>query len=401
MVYLLAIHGKRARYAVDASKRHRHVWAFLQGVLPAYLRRRFAYRFEPLPITEPCLVVSNHVTNWDPFFVGLSVRHAPLFYVASEHLFRMGFLSKLINYLVAPIPRSKAASGASTVRACLRRLRAGDSICLFAEGDCSWDGRTRPVLPATGGFVRLMGVPLVTYRIEGGYLTLPRWSSKIRRGAMRGHAVHVYTPQELRAMTSDEVQAILNQDLFEDAWARQRTEPIAYRSNARAEHLERALFLCPACKRIRNFRTKGNALFCDCGLTATLDPYGFFENAYPFDTIAAWDAWQQAALHTMDKLPSFSDGTGTLSEVLSDHTAKRLETGALSMTPDALCCGTHSFPLARIVDMSMVKTHLLLFSCGGRYFEIRSKDATCLRKYLLAYLHAVSKDQPKEDTTPC
>ena len=33
----------------------------------------------------------------------------------------------------------------------------------------------------------------------------------------------------------------------------------------------------------------------------------------------------------------------------------------------------------------MVKAHILLFSVGDRYFEIRADAGQCLRKYLMAW----------------
>ena len=126
------------------------------------------------------------MTTWDPLLLAMSFPDKPIRFVASEHIFRHGLVSRLLTWLVAPIPRKKAASGADTVMASLRALKAGDSVCIFAEGDASWDGLTHPVFPATGKLARMAGVPLVTYRLEGGYLSLPRWSKKLRRGKMRG-----------------------------------------------------------------------------------------------------------------------------------------------------------------------------------------------------------------------
>ena len=45
-------------------------------------------------------------TGTGQFFVGMSFLR-PIYYVATEDIFSMGFLSKLIRFLVAPIPIKK------------------------------------------------------------------------------------------------------------------------------------------------------------------------------------------------------------------------------------------------------------------------------------------------------
>jgi 1-acyl-sn-glycerol-3-phosphate acyltransferase len=87
---------------------------------------------EDISVEGPILLIPNHVTSWDPVLVAMSLRNKQVYYVASEHLFRKGFLTGLLTWLVAPIPRSKGAAGTDTVKACLRHLRSGHSVCIFA-----------------------------------------------------------------------------------------------------------------------------------------------------------------------------------------------------------------------------------------------------------------------------
>ena len=147
-------------------------WKFVYWLAHGFLTRLFYLEAERLNPIGPCLIIANHVTNWDPLLLAMSFPDTPIRFVASEHIFRHGLISKLLEWLVAPIPRKKAASGADTVMSVLRALKAGDTVCIFAEGDATWDGLTHPVCPATGKLARMAGVPLLTYRIEGGYLAV-------------------------------------------------------------------------------------------------------------------------------------------------------------------------------------------------------------------------------------
>ena len=206
------------------QRRHELVWRTLYGPLHLLVNHNFNITHDDVRVEGPCLLVSNHVSAWDPLIVAMSLKHKQLYYVASEHLFRMGLVSKALEYLVAPIPRRKASSGFETVKACLRRLKDGQSVGLFAEGEQSWDGRTAPIFPATGKLAKSSGATLITSRIEGAYLSLPRWGHGIRRGAVHGGVVNIYSPEQLKTMTAKEVTAAIQRDISEDAWERQRMQ---------------------------------------------------------------------------------------------------------------------------------------------------------------------------------
>ena len=295
-------------------------------------------------------------------------------------------MSRLLNWLVAPIARRKASSGTDTVKACLRHLRDGHSICLFAEGEQSWDGLNNHILPATGKLVKSSGATLVTYRLEGAYLSKPRWAKTVRRGRVHGHPVNVYPPELLKTMSAAEVNAAIERDTFEDAWARQREWQQDYRGKKLAEGLERAMYLCPRCRRFGTLKTQGDRIFCSCGFETRVTKRGFFAPAEPFETIADWERWQKEALHARDFVQEgealFGDEDVTLTQITADHGETLLARGALRQFADRLCCGEESFALAEIRGMAPVQTYLLLFSCHDRYFQIRSDKGANLRKYL-------------------
>ena len=367
-------------------------WKFLYTLMHRFLLRRFALEAEPCRADGPCLIIANHVTNWDPLLLAMSFPDKPIRFVASEHIFRHGFISRLLMWLVAPIPRRKAASGADTVMAVLRALRDGESVCIFAEGDATWDGLTHPVFPATGKLARMSGVTLVTYRLEGGYLTSPRWAINRRRGKMRGAAVKIYSPEELKAMKGPEITAGIDRDLFEDAWSRQRREHVRYAGRDRAEGIERGFFICPKCGGMETIRGAGDHVKCECGLDLLYTEEGFFSPPDPIETLSEWEMLQTVALRRILRDTGgeiFSDPGLRFRKIGEGHRETELGEGTLRQYPDALLCADRRFPLAEIDSMAMVKANILLFSVGDDYYEIRASKPCCLRKYLLAWQNAV------------
>ena len=371
---------------MDPYRRHVLIYCFLSVLVRPVLRAKFNLSGEKLQADGPFLLVSNHVTGWDPLLVGVCLGGRQAYFVASEHIFRLGLLTKVLHWLLAPIPRRKASTGMDTVKACLRHLHAGHSVCLFAEGEQCWDGRTGPIFPATGKLAKSSGAALVTFRLEGGYLSLPRWGKHICRGAVHGHPVGVYSPKELKKLSPQEINALIERDIAEDAWERQRQRPVRYRGKRRAEGLERALYACPGCRRIGTLRTDRDRVFCPCGFERRYTEYGFFEPMEPFETLTDWDLWQRELLRARDFAHEgdllFQDVGLELKRIQSDHREELLALGTLRQFEDRLECEGQRFPLPEIRSMAMVQTHLLLFSSGGNYYQLRSSTGVNLRKYL-------------------
>lgn len=374
---------------MDKYTRHKKIWRILYTLVQKPFSGLVNMSWEPCQVEGPCIVIPNHVTAIDPLMVAMSFPDKPLYFVASEHIFRKGLISAALNWLVEPIPRKKASSGVDTVMAVLRHLRSGRSVCLFAEGEATWSGRSGKIFPATGKMIRRSGATLVTYRLEGAYLSDPRWSKSLHRGRIYGHPVGIYPPEKLKAMSPEEIDQLINKDIYEDAWERQKAEHIRFKSRRRAEHMETALFMCPECGGIGTLKSRGSRLQCSCGLSLEYTEEGSFEPPRPFENIAQWDDWQHEQLRAGNFSPEgedlFSDDGMKLVEIEEGHRQRELGRGKLRQFRDRLSCAGQDFDLASISDMAMVQTGVLLFSREGKYYEIRTKKPHCLRKYLAVW----------------
>ena len=78
----------------------------------------------------------------------------------------------------------------------------------------------------------------------------------------------------------------------------------------------------------------------------------------------------------------FSDGEAELKIIGPDHTETLQCVGRLSQYEDRILCGDRSFSLKDIDSMAMTRTHILLFSYGGEYYELSVEKGINLRKYL-------------------
>jgi 1-acyl-sn-glycerol-3-phosphate acyltransferase len=341
------------------------------------IARYMRYRRDQTSIgPAPAIIIANHTTDCDPILVACSFREH-MYFVASEHIFRWGVISRLIHYFFAPISRPKGQTAGKTALTLIRLLRKGHNICVFAEGIRSYTGVTGPLVSSTGKLVKSSGAQLVTFRIEGGYFTSPVWGRGLRRGKMRGHFVRRYSPEELRDMTPDEINRAVSRDIHEDAYARQAEAPVAYLGKTPAEHIETVLYLCPNCRRAGAIRSSGSDFSCECGLNGTYTEYGALSGAdLPFHSVAAWRQWQKDYLPQwiagMGAGPLYSSKDQQLYAVTYETEATLAEKGDLVISPESLELGGARFPLSEIGDMTIYGRAVLAFTHKGIHYEIKS-----------------------------
>lgn len=377
---------------MEHSKRHRIVWKLLRPFARLLLKCKFNYSAPTYAPEGPFIVLCNHVTDWDPIFVGAAFKEQ-MYFVTSEHLLRLGFVSKLIMWLQAPIARQKGGSAAGAVKAMLRAMKEGHNIGLFPEGNRTWDGVTRDFPASTGKLVRTCGGTLVTFRLSGGYFASPRWAgAAIRKGRVRGQVVGTYSPEELKAMSPEEINAIIRRDLYEDAYEEQRKHPVPYRGKRLAEHLETLLFTCPKCGAMHRMVSRDDRFICEnCGMETRFSVNGFFSGGrLPFDNVRDWNRWQEEQIKKLCERagdgPIFSDSELQLSRVDSARGSEIIGFGELLLYKDHLELPTGiSLPVEEITGMSLRgPSDLYIGTANGSSFELHSGKVRCTVKYLSA-----------------
>ena len=195
----------------------------------------------------------------------------------------------------------------------------------------------------------------------------------------------IYPPEQLKAMTPAQINALIERDIREDAWERQRQQPVAFRGKRRAEGLEKLLYLCPRCKKIGTLRTRGDRISCGCGLDLRFEETGLFAEGSPFPDLARWADWQREELRAR-RFPHgetlFSDGGARLLRIDADHGETEIARGTLLQTETELRCGDQRFPLGEISNMAAVLTSRLLFTWNDSYYEILGGEGCNILKYL-------------------
>ena len=369
----------------------RHRWFYIivrRLVFPI----RWLLRYESTPVLNvpsPYIVIANHTTDYDSILLSISFPNQ-MYYIASEHIFRIGWLRRPLIYFLDPIAKRKGGADVATAMQAVRRLRHGRNIALFAEGNKSFHGATCPVHPATGALVKASKATLITYRLEGGYFTSPRWAHTLRRGHMKGVVVGVYSPEEIAAMSDAEINRLIARDIDEDAYRRQMEHPVVYRGKRLAEGIQNALYRCPSCLRYGTVHGEDDQIVCDCGLKLTYTPTGMLEGTgASFRTLEEWGEWQKTAMRQQYRAcgeePLFTDECQTILRIGTDHRVETIAQGTLSIGRQGLICGTYRLPVHELQGLEIYGRNTIVFSDGdGNRYQVRSATERSGLKYFEA-----------------
>lgn len=85
-----------------------------------------------LPQKGPVIVAANHISNWDPILVGVSLPR-PVHFMAKAELFKNALLAGICRGLNA-FPVQRGAADRNAIRLALEMLKDGEMLGIFPEG---------------------------------------------------------------------------------------------------------------------------------------------------------------------------------------------------------------------------------------------------------------------------
>jgi 1-acyl-sn-glycerol-3-phosphate acyltransferase len=135
----------------------------------------------PLP-SGPLVVVSNHDSLADPFFLGTALDR-PLRFLAKEELWANHVVGRLLEGL-GGIPVRRGRGDLEAMAAAAEALRAGDVVAIFPQGTVLGSD-ARPWLRGAARLALATGAPLVPVRIVDAERALRPGTRLPRRARVR------------------------------------------------------------------------------------------------------------------------------------------------------------------------------------------------------------------------
>ena len=351
---------------------------------------------------QPYLVFANHSDSMDPVYIIKTLKRYVRF-VMSDHVMRSGLVGKIYNFLDCPIVFEREKGTDVLFNDIVANIKAGVNVAMYPEGALTSVGETQFISKRNAALVKECDCTFVTFRTKGGYFKKPRWVKNSRKGPIHGEVVHIYSREEIRNMTEDELYQHIVEDLYVNAYDEQRKNPYEYICEDPAESAEIILYGCPKCKSIGKLKTKGDKIFCPCSFEATVDNYGFWHSEdLPFDNIVEWDKFQKELLRKVIEEKKgtseliFEDDNQIVAEVHGAESAPLSENAKLQLFADKILLTTeketYSIPLADINSIkTSAKMNILLVS-KDHYFEIKSPVPRSATKYIIASRYLQNKE---------
>jgi 1-acyl-sn-glycerol-3-phosphate acyltransferase len=367
-----------------ASKQYTswHHWFFLKFfrfILGPF--SRMYYRFERRKIkirkTGPYLILANHTAEFDIIFLNM-LFDAPLYFVASDQLLNAGKGSLVLRTFFNPIPKSKSLADLAVVKRMKSVIQEGGNVAIFPEGNASMNGGPSRIPSGMGRLIKFLKVPVKLIRVEGLYLSSPRWAYFRKFGRSRMQEITTLTLPWIESQPADVIEETVTKTLAINAYQ----APLGtYQGRRRAEGLHKLIFTCPQCSGLLTMYSQGHDLKCrQCTFKGFYDVHGYLHIGQNRHTLIDLDRDNQQRFHQrmLSEWARFSFETSVAVATWEGGRAKRTpftrmtlrlnQNGVLLMSQTS----TIQYPFSQIFSEAIqVRTKLLLYPIDAPTIIVR------------------------------
>jgi 1-acyl-sn-glycerol-3-phosphate acyltransferase len=317
--------------------RHKAFHTLFRPLVYLYAKIKYGFKTKKQKLKGPHLILFNHPSNLDPLFVGVSF-NKPTYFIANDDLFNIPIVSKILNFIVAPIPKQKSMKDTSTIRTAIKVIKEGGNIGVSPEGSRTYSGKLNPIDVATIKFMKMLKVPVVLYTIKGGFGKNPRFAKTIRKGKVVGEVARILSKEVVSNLSLEELLNIVNKTLDVDDTKLGKE----FKGDSLAEYMESVFYVCPVCKKLHTIRSEGNFIHCShCNMSAEYTPQLLFkteDTRFKFKTTREYYEFQDDFMLNYPDIDSLSHSDEGVVLYDANRGRKRAEifTGTLSFDKNSL-----------------------------------------------------------------
>ncbi len=249
-------------------------------------------------VKPPYILLANHESYDDFYYVSVLSHPRRPCILANEYYCTRPVLKNIAGR-IGIIPKKLFTKDVTTGIRILRVIRQGNPLIIFPEGRLSPDGRSNPIVESGARLYRAAGIDLVLTRIDGAYLSHPKWRKKTYRSPVRISVVRILRAEELRTMRDNEIDQVIRDTLYHDI---SESRDVIYPWKDKAAGLETLLYRCASCGELYQTFGTGNQFVCrSCGRRLHLDETYHFTEA-PFSIPAYFDQIRAMESAELDRL---------------------------------------------------------------------------------------------------
>lgn len=317
-------------------------------------------------VKPPYLLLCNHNS-----FLDFKVMTAAIFPHRANYVVAIdGFIKrKWLMRLVGCICTRKFTNDLMLVKNMLHVVQQGDIVVLYPEARYSLCG-TNAVLPASlGKLIKKMNVPVVTLMMHGHHVNSPFWNTKNRRvKPIEAELKLLYTPEQIRDLTVDEINEGLDKAFEYDDYKWQKEKGIHIHYPQRAKGLHKVLYQCPHCLTEYEMDSHGDAIWCNhCGkkwIMSTLGELKAEKGETEFTHIPDWYEWERENVRREIELGTYHFQSKAIVHSLPDA-IRFIDFGPATLVHNMK--GFHLKGLHNSIPYELTWTPQSLYSCHIEY----------------------------------
>ncbi len=244
----------------------------------------------------PFFITGNHVTAFDPIIALVYLKPLVKWVAADANYDNK--LKKFLMKIARVIPIAKRTSDVRTIKRLIEEVKAGNAVGLYPEGGRTWDGVTDKLIESTAKLIKLLGVKVYCQKLEGAYVSSPRWGKMLRKGQLNVTIYEMISKESVNKMTTEEILQTLKENVYHNDYDYQREQMVELMGKDNAEYIERLIYVCPLCHHIHTFSSLEDHFKCtSCGAKGIVNKYGFIEGDFPYDNLVEWNQFQKSYLY--------------------------------------------------------------------------------------------------------
>ncbi len=280
------------------KKANPFVYWFFAKVLKLMFFKKFNVKVDKksIPkIKKPAMLLFNHPSKFDFLYSFIPLYPTKINPLVAYYYFCDYHVGRLIKNLGA-ISKYLYQPDIGAMKNIFRVIKDKQVLGLAPEGRLSAYGAMEKVIPSTARMIKKLGVPVIFAKINGAYLTSPKWAISTRKGQVEVTYKEILTAEQIKNLSDYEIFEILQKECNYDDFEWQKEKQIKFKGDNFAEGLEHILYKCPVCGKEFTYKTKGNELTCThCNTTVTLDNYYNFvsDNKLIPANIKEWYLYQK------------------------------------------------------------------------------------------------------------
>lgn len=251
--------------------------------------------------TGKCVIIANHESIIDVLPAYAAVPPKTHFVVSKAMMESMPIAP--IMEMCGAISKNQFQTSALDMRRMRAVLDHDEPLMFYPAGLMTESGTSTPIPIATAKVLKWFKADIYVARVNGTYLTNPKWAKVKRKGEITIEIYKLASQEDYAALSDEEAAQLVTEHLSFDAYRHNEEKKVYYKNGDNLEGLENVLYQCPCCNGEFTMWVRGKKkLICEeCGYTVKSDNYGILSRIDGGETIykypSDWHAYIEESVY--------------------------------------------------------------------------------------------------------